>query len=202
MRALSAVAAYLRQRARLRLFIPLSIVLALAGCSFAAPWRASLRDAALAALEALSLVLAFRIWDDIEDRETDRVRQPERVLSFVSTTAPIQLIGFALALAALVPLTTSPFALRRLIAIGLAIGILAVWYGARSTVQRRPLLGEHVLAIKYPLIAYAVAPSLPADAVTPRSSAILLTVYAIVCVYAYADDVERRHIFTSRRSTV
>jgi 4-hydroxybenzoate polyprenyltransferase len=200
MRALSLLAAYLRQRTRLALLAPLSIVLALASCLFVAPWSASVRAVVIAALEALGLILAFRIWDDVEDRESDRVRHPDRVLVSASTTAPFQLLAFALALTSLLPLTTLAFAFRRLAAIGLATAMLAVWYGARSTDNRRHALGEHILATKYPLIAYTVTPVLPASAVTPRLVAILLVVYALICACAYADDVELRHIFTSRRS--
>jgi len=200
MRALSLVAAYLRERARLRLLVPLSILLALAGCSFVTPWSASVRDAAVAALQALGLMLAFRIWDDIEDREFDRIRHPDRVLASVSTTSPFQVLGFAIAMAALFPLTMSQFAVRRLAAVGLATALLAAWYGARSKRRRRHALGEHVLAIKYPLIAYTVAPRLPAAPITPRVIAILFVVYAVICAFDYADDVELRHAFTSRRT--
>ena len=201
MRAPSVVVAYLRQRARLQLLAPLSALLALAGASFVAPWTASLREIGIATGQAFALVLGFRIWDDFEDREFDRVQHPDRVLASASRTTPLQLLAFALGLASVLSLTTSVFALRRLAAIAFATAVLSVWYGARSTAQRSHAVGEHILAIKYPLIAYAVTPAFPVDVVTPRIVAILFVVYTLVCAYAYADDVELRHIFTSRRST-
>ncbi len=201
MRAPSMVVAYLRQRARLRLLVPLSVLLAFAGASFPALWIASLRDIAIATVQAFALILAFRIWDDFEDRESDRVRHPDRVLASASRAAPLRLLGFALGFASVLSLTMSVFAFRRLAAIAFAMAMLSVWYGARSENRRSHAVGEHILAIKYPLFAYSVAPTLPTDVVTPRISAILFVVYALVCVYAYADDVELRHVFTSRRST-
>jgi len=202
MSALSLVSSYLRQRARLRLLVPLSILLAIAGRYLVVPPTNTLAAIAIAAVEALGLVLAFRIWDDLEDRDSDRTRHPDRVLASASTTAPFKLLGLAFATASLVPLFSTPFLLRRLAGLLIGIAILSIWYGVRSTSRRRHALGEHILAIKYPLIAYAVAPELPADVVTPRIVAILAAVYSLVCVYEYAEDAELRHVFTSRRSVL
>jgi 4-hydroxybenzoate polyprenyltransferase len=199
MSAFSLVAAYLRQRARLRLLVPLSILLAVAGRLFVAPADATAATV-IAACQALAFILAFRIWDDLEDRELDRVRHPERVAVSAPTTRPLKLMGLALACGAMIPLFLSPFALWHLAAVSLAAAIVAFWYGARADGPRRHTLGEHVLATKYPLIAYAIAPELPNELVTPRVVVILAVLYAVICVYEYADDVELRQIFTSRRS--
>jgi 4-hydroxybenzoate polyprenyltransferase len=199
MSALELIVAYARQRARLRLFVPLSILLALTGRWMVASSTTSFGDITVAALEALGLALAFRIWDDLEDREVDRVRHPERVLPSASSAAVIYALGFVLSSAAILPLIAAPFALRRLAALSIGAVVLSVWYGVRGR-DRHHALAEHVLTIKYPLIAYAVAPELPADVLTSRVGAVLVVLYVFICVYEYAEDVELRQIFTSRRS--
>jgi len=199
MSALELIVAYVRQRARLRLFVPLSILLALAGRWMVASTDVSIGAIAIAALEALGLALAFRIWDDVEDRDADRIRHPDRVMATASTTAPFYALGLVCSSAAILPLISGPSALRRLGALSLAAAMLSIWYGFRSR-DRSHALEEHVLTIKYPLIAYAVAPELPVDVLTLRIAAILIVLYVFICVYEYAEDVELRQIFTSRRS--
>jgi 4-hydroxybenzoate polyprenyltransferase len=200
MSALRLVVAYVRQRARLRLFLPLSTLLAVAGRWMVVSSSASLSDVLIAALQALGLTLAFRVWDDLEDREVDRARHPSRVIASAPTTAPLYALGCALMSAAIISLLAEPFALRRLAALSMAAAILSIWYGARPRDERHHAVAEHVLAIKYPLIAYVVAPDFPADAVTLRIAIVLAVVYVLICVYEYADDVELRQLFTSRRS--
>jgi 4-hydroxybenzoate polyprenyltransferase len=198
MSALRLIAAYVRQRARLPLFVPLSILLAVAARWMVASSSAPLSDIAIAVAQALGVILAFRIWDDIEDRESDRVRHPERIVASARTVTPFYALGFALMSAASVSLIAEPFAFRRLAALAIAAAVLSIWYGARPRDEGHRALGEHVLAIKYPLIAYAVAPELPPDAVTPRIAVTLVVLYVIVCLYEYADDVELRQLFTRR----
>jgi 4-hydroxybenzoate polyprenyltransferase len=199
MSALELIAVYIRQRARFRLFVPLSILLAFAGRWLVAPSSASAGAVAIAASQALALTFAFRIWDDLEDRDADRDRHRDRVLTITPRIAPVYLLGFALFSACLVPLVSETFAVRRLAALSLAAAVLSIWYGVRSR-ETHHVLAEHVLAVKYPLIAYAVAPELPAEILTPRIAVVLIVLYLIICVYEYAEDVELRQIFTSRRS--
>ena len=200
MSALELIVAYLRERARLRLLIPLSVLLALAGRWMISGSSTPIGATGLAGSQALGLVLAFRIWDDLEDRDVDRVRHPTRVLSATRRTAPLYALGVALALAAVLSLLDEPFALRRLAALSIATAILSVWYGVRPADGSRHALAEHVLATKYPIFAYAVAPGLPSDVMTIRIAIILGALYALICVYEYADDAELRQPFTSRRS--
>ena len=200
MSALRLIAAYFWERARLRLFLPLSLLLAIAGRWMVVSSSASLNDVALGALQALGLTLAFRIWDDLEDREVDRVRHPKRVGASAVSVAPLYLLGLVLMTISIASLVGESFAFHRLAAVSIAAAILSVWYGARSRDEQHHALAEHVLAVKYPLIAYAVAPELTSDAVTLRIGIVLAVLYVLICVYEYADDVELRQFFTSRRS--
>jgi hypothetical protein len=198
--AIELILRYLRQRARFRLFVPLSMLLALAGRWIVPMSSVSLGVLGIAALQALGLMLAFRIWDDLEDCDADRNRHPTRVMAAARSTTPFYALGFALSCAAVVWLVAEPDALRRLAALSIATAVLSIWYGLRPTDGSHPALAEHVLAIKYPLVAYAVAPELPSGAVTVRAAVVLGALYVLICVYEYADDVELRQLFTSRRS--
>jgi 4-hydroxybenzoate polyprenyltransferase len=198
MSALELILAYLRQRARLRLFAPLSIVLALAGRWMVASSSATISAMTLAALEALGLTLAFRIWDDLEDREADRVRHPARVMANASTT-PFYVLGFALSSASVFSLVAASSAVARLATLSIAAALLSIWYRTRPQ-HGHHALAEHVLALKYPLIAYAVAPELPSQGVTLRVAVVLVVLYVPICVSAYADDAELRQSLMSRRS--
>ena len=200
MSALEPFVGYLRQRARLRLFVPLSILLALMAHWMIPTSSAPVSAIATAALQALALTLAFRVWDDVEDRDIDRVRHPTRVTVATRSTVPFTMLGLTLSAAAVASLVAEPFALRRVAAVSIATAILSVWYGVRPADGSRHVLGEHVLATKYPLFAYAIAPELPSDLVTIRAAVILAALYAFICIYEYADDAELRQLFTSRRS--
>lgn len=200
MSALEFIVAYLRERARLRLFAPLAVLLALAGHWMVPASPTSLGALTFASVQALSLVLAFRIWDDLEDRDLDRVRRPTRVMAVTRTTTPFYVLGLALSSAVVLSLVTEPSALRRLGSLSIATAVLSIWYGVRPSDGSQRVATEHVLSIKYPLFAYAVAPELPSDVVTLRSAIILGALYVLICVYEYVDDVELRQLFTSRRS--
>ena len=200
MSALELIVAYLRERARFRLFIPLSMLLALAGRWMVATSSTSMSALGIAAVQALGLILAFRIWDDLEDRDADRARHSTRVIATARRTAPFYALGFVLFCGAVLSLVAEPFALRRVAALSIATGILSVWYGVRPPDESHHALAEHVLALKYPFFAYAIAPEIPSDVLTLRAAIILGALYVLICVYEYADDVELRQLLTSRRS--
>ena len=200
MSVLEPIVAYLRERARLRLFVPLSVLLALAGQWMVPAAPMAFGALGVAALHALGLVLAFRIWDDLQDRDLDRIRRPTRVMARSRTTAPFHALGFALSSAAVLSLVTEPSAIQRMGALAIATAVLSIWYGVRPNDGSHRAMTEHVLAVKYPLIAYAVAPELPTDVVTLRATLVLGALYVLICAYEYADDVELRQLFTSRRS--
>ena len=63
------------------------------------------------------------------------------------------------------------------------------------------MIGGHVVLVKYPVIAFALAPALPpvgARATVLRASAILAVVYLVLCVYESFDDPELRASRTAR----
>jgi hypothetical protein len=169
------VVAYLRERFRLRLFLPLALLIAAAAFVPPASWMSFALDCGF----ALALLAQFRLWDDLADRGHDGVLHPERVL--VRTTDVTQVVAFCGALAVLniclsVWRDASGIAVGLLASLDLALGI---WYLART---KRTAPGEQLLLAKYPAMIVIVSGSRLLDApVQILGAAIVL--YLAVCAY-------------------
>src|SRR4051812_40382342 len=97
MSAIDLVGAYLRERARPRLFAPLAVLLALAGWALVPGLGFDTSDVALTAAQAFIFMLAFRVWDDLEDSRADRLRHPDRVMVQSRQIEPFAFLIAALA---------------------------------------------------------------------------------------------------------
>src|SRR5690606_7686476 len=75
------IGAWRAQRLPLARFVPLALLIAGAACGSA---LASARGLAVVGL-ALSLIAQCRLWDDLVDRERDRISHPERLLATSGT---------------------------------------------------------------------------------------------------------------------
>ena len=193
------LAAYLRQRVRPSAFVPLALLLALAGRLLSPPAQFHMGAFILATAQAFVFTLAFRVWDDLEDRHADGVHHPERVMVRSGRVVPFVVLAVVLGMSAVLSLLVLSEPLQRSVAVAVAAGILSVWYAARPSEKWNRVAGGLIVLVKYPLIAYAVAPALP-DALSFRTLAALGALYALICVYEYADDAELRHFISSRRS--
>ena len=165
------IAAYLRERFTLRLFLPLALFIGLATASTGQEWEALALDTGY----ALLLLVQFRVWDDLPDRSRDAVSHPERVLVRAPDVTPH--IAFCGALAVLnICLAVSLLAL-----LNLALG---AWYLSRShrrTASEDPARLIAFLA-KYPAILFIVAGARLASSPVQTVSAALL-LYVVVCAY-------------------
>ena len=166
---------YLRERFRLRLFIPLALFIATAVVVPPASWMSYAIDCGF----ALLLLAQFRLWDDLADRARDRVEHPGRVLA--RNGEGTQVVGLCGALAVL----NFCLAVWR-DASGIAVGVLAtltaalgVWYLART---RRSVAGEQLLLAKYPAMIAIVAGARLLEAPVQILSA-ATALYFIVCAY-------------------
>jgi len=200
MSMLELIAAYLRERMRARVLVPLALVLALTGWLLVPGAGFDGTEFFVATTQAFVLSLAFRVWDDLEDRSADRLRHPNRVMARSTRTAPFLVLVALLAVAGMTSLLQLSDPLSRWIAVAIAVAVLSVWYSARRSENWNRVAGGHVVLAKYPLIAFAVAPTLPTASGFARSAVVLLGLYAVICAYEYIDDPELRHVFSSRRS--
>jgi hypothetical protein len=166
---------YLRERLRVRLFVPLAIAIGASALPRDAQWRALLLDCGF----ALLLLAQFRLWDDLADRRHDAVAHPERVL--VRSREVTQIVAFTGALA-VVNICLSVWRDASGVAVAVLAGLnatLGIWYLARSG---RTRAGEHLLLAKYPAMIVIVAGARVVQ--TPLqilTAAVLL--YLVVCAY-------------------
>jgi hypothetical protein len=172
-------AAYLRERFRPRVFGP-AVVVHAAAALWATGTGPGVTSSAVALGLAVALLLQFRLWDDLEDRERDRHHHPLRVL-VRSDPTPFRVTCALLAVANVVLLATTG---ARAAALGLVCLDVFFWaaYGPlRSRLSDR-VWRFHVLLLKYPvfvvLMVAALGPLVPG-----RLLASSLAVY--LCAYAY-----------------
>jgi hypothetical protein len=166
---------YLRERFRLRLFVPLALLIAGAVVVPPASWTSYAVDCGF----ALLLLAQFRVWDDLADRARDRVEHPGRVLTRGGEATQVVALCGALAV-----LNICLAVWRD--ATGIAVGVLAalnaalaVWYLART---RRSVAGEQLLLAKYPAMIAIVAGGRLLEAPVQILSA-AAALYLVVCLY-------------------
>lgn len=194
------IVAYLRERIRARVLVPLALLLAFTGWLLAPSGGLDAQAFLVATAQAFVLSLAFRVWDDLEDRNADRLRRPHRVMARSTRTAPFLVLVALLAVGGMTSLLQLSDPLPRFIALAAAVATLSVWYSTRRLENWNRLAGEHIVSLKYPLIAFAVAPVLPDASGVARTVVALAGLYVVVCIYEYVDDPELRHAFSSWRS--
>ena len=131
----------------------------------------------------LVAIFVFRLWDDLADREHDRLRHPERVLVTCQDLTPfiVVLLAGLLLLAFLLRGD-----LRQLLAyLGLVTLLAVLYHGGLEKVLARSARSTLVL-LKYPLFVYLL--------VTPSCRAWLasLCLYVLLLVYEWRDDPDLR----------
>jgi SAM-dependent methyltransferase len=186
--SLDELVRYLRERwtGRVALLVPL-----LAGASLVpAPCAGALDLLGRLAL-AGTLVLQFRLWDDLADRRRDSIDHPDRVLPRARSLVP-----FHAALAALLPLnlavvglSSPPEALAVLL--GVDVAFLA-WYGILRSLVPAPVVRAHVLLLKYPVFVFLLAFRPDVLVGTPLIATLVL-VYVLLCAYEWWHDPRLRH---------
>ncbi len=136
-----SVLAYWRERLPTALFIPVALLLAAPALTQGAAAMAK------SFFVAYLLVFQFRLWDDLVDRERDRVSFPDRVLVRGRSLVPFYVFLLLLA-------TVSLFLLYdRAIVYLVALMAFSFWY--RWIAQRVPsVVRYHAVLLKYPLFTY------------------------------------------------
>ncbi len=174
--------AYARERLTAGRVLPaglLVVVATLAGRGWAGTGAAATDIAA-----AFALVTAFRVWDDVMDREHDRARHPERVVVRASSTVPLALAALVVAIGA-----ASLLALTRGLAslgfVAVYTGVLAASYATRGP---RSAVREWILLLKYGVFTLALI-GVPA-AFTVRGLGSSAAAFVAACVYEWLHDAE------------
>jgi 4-hydroxybenzoate polyprenyltransferase len=185
------IRAWMAERYRPAFFVPLAILLFMTG-TLAVDGTPTVRRGIVGIAVAYSLVLLFRIWDDIADSEADRVAHPDRVLARTRDTTPL---GSAIIFAALFPLLVLTFSAGKTVGVvtfATTASVLLVWYSVRVRIRAGRLANAHVILLKYPAIALiaAVAGSTtrPTSIMTAGPLTALLAIYLVACLYELLHD--------------
>src|SRR5512140_1560446 len=155
----SVARAYLRERYSARRFLPLAMLVAVTGV-LASPGiaRLSVLDGARGIVIAFLLILVFRIWDDLEDRERDALLHPGRITGRIATVRPLVALASSAAALAATLLLAGPHPMKRLLMLALLTVVLFAWYRARPSTG---IANAFVVLAKYPVIACVCAPASP-----------------------------------------
>jgi len=179
------LAAYLQSR--VATWRVLLLVLLVSGAILAASTPAPLAGYLTVPILAAVLVVQLRLWDDIADRDWDRIHHPQRLLVNSSHLQAFRgLLVASILLMAIVLLLRGPA--RGLLAYAVLVGLLASLYhsplGARLS---RPLRVSLVLS-KYALLVLVVA----AGSLAGHASWVALGLYGLLAAFEWRDDRELR----------
>lgn len=155
----------------------------LSALSLIADPRAEWRDLTVRILALAILVVQFRLWDDLMDRDYDRIHHPERLLARHPDLWPFQLLSM-LSLIVSGTLIGWQFGERGLIAyVALLCLLLLVYIGPFQLLRRLPVRSQLVL-IKYPTFLAIIAPC----ALCPRLVVVAMLAYGVLTVHEWIDD--------------
>jgi 4-hydroxybenzoate polyprenyltransferase len=177
---------YWRERYPASVFVPFAILLAAAGAA-AGGSLPTVRDAIKSCILAYTLVLVFRIVDDLADLRSDRLRYPGRVLVRASSRTPIVVLALVIAVGDVLMMMSQPRPGAR-IAVFAAISLfLGLWYHRRARLRAGPLAGAHILLLKYPAISLLTCASW--DGLTLHTALPSLgAIYLGLCIYEQVHD--------------
>jgi 4-hydroxybenzoate polyprenyltransferase len=191
----SLAASYLTTRLPASRFGPLAIALVLASLTGeSVPTLGTLLQRLLL---ATSLIVQFRIWDDLADRQRDRDRHPERILPAARRLGPFHGLWVVAAAAAGALLALGPCPAWRLSVYGLFGLALGLWYTAGRRRWTQSLLHYHVVLAKYPVFVYLIGGGTARP--LPRVLA-ALSVYLALCAYEVLHDPETAGVPGARRA--
>ena len=178
------LAAYLGERFKAAIFGPAAVV-----HTAAAVWAAGIGVGAASVATtfglAVVLLLQFRLWDDLEDRERDRRLHPARVLVRADPT-PFRHACMVLAAANVVLLVIagSRDAVQGLICLDVFFGIA---YGPVGRRLYDRIWRFQILLLKYPVFVYVLAVGLGAP-IRVRLLISAVAVYLCACAYEALHD--------------
>jgi hypothetical protein len=196
MSSIKLILAYWRERYPVSIFLPFAILIAAAGIA-AGSSLPTVRDAVIGCVLAYTLVLVFRIADDLADLGSDRLRHPGRVLVQASSVTPIVVLAFVIAAVDVMIILWQPRPGARLAVFAALSLFLVLWYFLRTHLRAGPLASAHVILVKYPVISLLTCASW--DGLTLHTALpSLATIYLGMCIYEQAHD---RAVSESRGGT-
>jgi len=176
--------AYARERIAVPRVPALAVFLAAAGFLVQPPLGAA--DAALRVGLLVLLVVQFRLWADIADRDYERARHPGRVLTRHRGRASAFLFVLAVLTAPIVTLLSAlDDSARRIVAYGVLALAFAVVYGSRASSHGR-VMRKAWLLLQYPAFVLLAVPQ-PA---TPHALVAAAVVYLLAMLRDWATSTD------------
>lgn len=187
------ICVYWRERYPVSVFLPFAILIAAAGAA-AGGALPTLRSAVIGCVLAYTLVLVFRIGDDLADLHTDRLRYPNRVLVQSSSLTPIVVLALAIAAGDILIMLSQTLPGTRIAVFAATSLFLFLWYHVRTRLRAGPLGSAHVVLLKYPVISLLTCANwdhLTLRTALPSAGAL----YLGLCIY---EQVHDRNVRESR----
>lgn len=186
MSSIKLILAYWRERYPVSIFLPFAILIAAVGIVAGGSLRA-VRDAIIGCVLAYTLVLIFRVADDLADLSSDRLRHPGRVLVQASSVTPIVVLAAVMTFADVLIMLSQPRPGARLAVFATLSLFLVLWYSLRAFLRAGPLAGAHVVLLKYPVISLLTCASW--DRLTwPTALPSFGAIYLGLCIYEQVHD--------------
>jgi hypothetical protein len=186
MSSIKLIYAYWRERYPVSVFAPFSFLIAAAGAA-AGGRLPNVRDALIACVLAYTLVLVFRICDDLADLSSDRLHHPDRVLVRAPSVTPIVVLASIVAAGDILLILGQPHRGARIAVFSAILLFLALWYRWRVRLRAGPLVSAHVVLIKYPVISLLTCvrwDELSQHTALPAFG----TIYLGLCIYEQVHD--------------
>jgi len=186
MSSIKLIYVYWRERYPISVFVPFAILIAAAGTA-AGGSLPTVRDAVIGCVLAYTVVLVFRIADDLADLRSDRLCHPGRVLVQSSSVTPIVVLALMIAAGDILLLLSQPRAGVRITAFAAISLFLGLWYHQRARLRADSLANAHVVLLKYPAISLFTCASwdhLTLYTAVPSAGAL----YLGLCIYEQVHD--------------
>ena len=145
---------------------------------------------------AVVMFVSLRLWDDLEDREVDRLRNPQRLLCQISSVRSFWWWCQGLMLFVAIALSM----LRNWVGLGVWctwLVILGLWYWNRTAWGGSTIANYHVVLLKYPLMALVLTGEAGREQWT-SAGLMCATVYLLMCVAEVAHDASIRKLTLAR----
>jgi hypothetical protein len=186
-------ARYSRTRFPVKIYLPLALFLCTAALAGGRPMEPI--NLMLAFVLALSLLYQFRLWDDLSDREHDRLDYPERVLVRTTSVTFFRTLVFVAFLYnfALIGVSAGSSWQLKAIMFALLNGSFFVWYRWRAELCRSEIGASHVVLGKYPIFIYLLSGESAATS-SVRLVLAMLLVYLCFCVYELLHDAKLNRV--------
>jgi len=197
MSSIKLIYAYWRERYPVIVFLPFSILIAAAGAA-AGGRLPTVREALIGCVLAYTMVLVFRIGDDLADLNSDRLRHPGRVLVQASNVTPIIVLASMIAAGDILLMLRQPQPVARVVVFFAISLFLALWYHWRARLRAGPLASAHVVLIKYPVISLLTCvrwDELSQHTALPAFG----TIYLGLCIYEQVHDSMVRESYGAKK---